>query len=148
MNVKLLKRVKKAILAEPQRVNMDVGIATREHEGDNVYDYPACGTIGCIAGWSTILARTPRATVKAIEQTANVLPHAWWYSVNDNAIAALDITSEQASILFHVESWPGDLQSEIEDYAEQTPEYAAVVAKAINRFIADPDKFVREGWRR
>lgn len=48
----LLRDVRKAILEEPKRANMRTSIADRHpHEGG-----PACGTVGCIAGWTTILA--------------------------------------------------------------------------------------------
>jgi hypothetical protein len=52
MNVKLLREVKRHILEEPRRLNM------------NSYGYlvdgpdaPACKTVGCIAGWSGLLSQ-------------------------------------------------------------------------------------------
>ena len=48
----LLKDVRKAILDEPLRVNMKTVVAKRKpSEGG-----PACGTVGCLAGWTLLLA--------------------------------------------------------------------------------------------
>jgi hypothetical protein len=53
MNVKLLRKVAKYILAEPKRLDMNVtGIATLPDDEDA----PKCGTVGCIAGWASVLA--------------------------------------------------------------------------------------------
>jgi hypothetical protein len=45
MNVRLLRKIQKHILAEPKRVRMEV-IATEDD----------CGTVGCIGGWAAILS--------------------------------------------------------------------------------------------
>lgn len=48
----LLKAVKKAILEEPRRANMRVYACSKT--GGRLA--PACGTVGCFAGWVAILA--------------------------------------------------------------------------------------------
>lgn len=51
----LLQDVKRAILAEPKRANMGCYIGVHDpSEGG-----PACGTVGCFAGWITLLRGTP-----------------------------------------------------------------------------------------
>jgi hypothetical protein len=50
MNVKLLRKVQRHILAEPRRLNM--GYLAKHQEGPGA---PACQTVGCIAGWASIL---------------------------------------------------------------------------------------------
>lgn len=47
----LLQDVKKAILEEPKRVNM-----TTYYKETTRRNAPACGTVGCFAGWVCILA--------------------------------------------------------------------------------------------
>lgn len=49
----LLGDVKRAMLAEPKRVNMGVWIAKSADYAE--YPQPACGTIGCLAGWVSLL---------------------------------------------------------------------------------------------
>lgn len=51
----LLQDVKRAILAEPKRVNMGVFIEDKLPEDGG----PACGKVGCFAGWVSILAGAP-----------------------------------------------------------------------------------------
>lgn len=54
----LLQDVKRAILAEPKRANMYVftDYVTPDEGG------PACGTVGCFAGWTALLARKESKT--------------------------------------------------------------------------------------
>lgn len=58
----LLQEVKAAVLAEPRRVIMEewlcktpVMIHNTETGKDEETRLPACGTVGCIAGWMTLL---------------------------------------------------------------------------------------------
>jgi len=52
----LLRAVKRAILEEPKRVNMGVYTCKLRPETTYSYQAPACGTVGCFAGWVSILA--------------------------------------------------------------------------------------------
>lgn len=51
--INLLKRVRKIIQEEPRRLNMSTwGLKRRNDWGlDSLIDWPACGTVACIAGW-------------------------------------------------------------------------------------------------
>lgn len=59
VNVKLLKKVRKLIASEPKRLEMRTWGVRRGHLLTDEYEFPKCGTVACLAGW-TILAATPR----------------------------------------------------------------------------------------
>ena len=64
MNVKLLRKVARHILAEPKRYDQNTIIRTGEPgEGYKDTKFPPCGTVACIGGWITLLAykRRPRS---------------------------------------------------------------------------------------
>jgi len=55
MNVRLLRRIAKHILAEPKRLQMDFLRTPMEELPSNLR--PPCGTACCIAGWGIVLSR-------------------------------------------------------------------------------------------
>jgi len=55
MNVKLLRKIKRHILAQPKRFDMNF-IGTRDMKSFKPNRVPECGTIGCIAGWACALS--------------------------------------------------------------------------------------------
>lgn len=58
MNVRLLRKIQKHILAEPKRYNQNVTIETDQDEIRDVNGgVPKCGTMACIGGWAYILSR-------------------------------------------------------------------------------------------
>jgi hypothetical protein len=139
--VALLQRVKAHILEEPRRVYMDdwrkLGQAAK-----NLTD-PPCGTVACIAGWVVELAHPNPRMVRYF---------------HDPALRLLGLDPKefrddyQMMGLFTPTSWPEDLRAELEGRldtvtwewtgpAKGTPAYAAVVAAAIDRFIASPEEF-------
>ncbi len=104
MNVKLLRRVQKHILAEPKRLLMSEGIVKgapdTDYDGSDKWgdDYdptvirmPACGTAGCIAGWSCLLGNPEFKKTR-------------WIDVNNAAIGLLEIDTPDR--LFRVGLWP------------------------------------------
>ncbi len=52
----LLQDVKRRMLEEPKRVEMDNWVEKRHPEDGG----PACGTVGCFAGWVCLLKGKPR----------------------------------------------------------------------------------------
>jgi hypothetical protein len=91
MNVKLLRKVKRHILAEPKRLDMDF-VASEIIAGPRA---PRCGTVGCIAGWSALLASPViPATV------AGRLALMGW----DSGKKALELTESEVNRLFN-EPW-------------------------------------------
>jgi hypothetical protein len=62
----LLRRIRALVLEEPARLNMDSYISafrgrirSSVYDPPHVGDLPACGTVGCIAGWGAMLLRRP-----------------------------------------------------------------------------------------
>lgn len=59
----LLSDISRIIVAEPKRYNQRITLARRSDRGSSrryafrENDYPACGTIGCVAGWVVALKR-------------------------------------------------------------------------------------------
>lgn len=53
----LLRDVQRAILNEPKRADMECFVMSQDQDEDGTTgDFPACGTVGCFAGWVTLLA--------------------------------------------------------------------------------------------
>ena len=53
----LLQAVKRAILEEPRRVNMNLYVSCINPSSSAPRGVPACGTVGCFAGWVAVLGR-------------------------------------------------------------------------------------------
>lgn len=51
----LLSEIRALILAEPKRYNQRDTLVLREHSYMVAQEFPACGTIGCVAGWTVAL---------------------------------------------------------------------------------------------
>lgn len=63
----LLSEVRRLILEEPKRYNQLDTLTIRGTRGNRIYDeYPACGTVGCVAGWTTVLAAKNPARVRDV----------------------------------------------------------------------------------
>lgn len=112
MNIRLLEKIKEQILGEPTSVDMD--------DWDQPDPSTPCGTVACISGWAAHLSGHP----------------------NESASGEifLELSEEQGEGLFYISDWPGDLIFEIRGLNPRTPEYAAVVAKRIDRFIETEGK--------
>ena len=71
MNVRLLRKVKKHILEEPRRFQMD-GYVHRGRPGSMFedlglrYKVPDCGTVACIAGWAQCLSGGDSSPMEAL----------------------------------------------------------------------------------
>lgn len=132
LNVDLLMRVKKHIIAKPSRLRMDnwvvKGLPGDVHSNNlagwnepKKYKLPSCGTVGCIAGWVVLLANPEEATTGSIAVKAHDL---------------LDmVTYREPFELFHVNNWPNELH---EAYlkAKTQRERAKIVGQAIDQYIA------------
>lgn len=105
MNVELLQKVKEKILAEPSAVDMDLWSSPSSST--------PCGTVACIGGWALLLA----------PKSPGLIP----------VRTLLDIDKSEASKLFF--NWPLELLFALNRYSHGTPEYAAIVAARIDRFI-------------
>lgn len=111
----LLREVQKLALEEPKRMKMSITLAQKGTETwfdvpEYPVEYPACQTVGCIAGWVTVLKPTGKP------------------GVIDDAQAVLGLTDGQMEKLFMPPALcrqPG-----------QTPAHARAVSRHIDRFIA------------
>lgn len=151
MNVELLRKVQKLILAEPRRVNMNRWVDTADNVFAQTYYYPDCGTVGCIRGWLGVVSKVQgRLTKQAIWKAGRVVENeSYDYGADmvESGAELIGCTYEQARGLFlgytrvGMEQWPADLQRRLGLQRAGSPEYAAVVAEAIDRFINNPDEF-------
>jgi hypothetical protein len=137
--VALLQRVKAHILEEPLRLNMD-NWRTTNIQDDAYFDedehagIPPCRTVACIAGWAVGLgAKRPGAVKNVKDYALKLLGLPKDYSAGEDWM-------EGSTRLFHPLDWPADLRRKLPEVGG-TPEYAAVVAEAIDRFIASPEEF-------
>lgn len=146
----LLLRVRERILEEPARIRMAEWYNGPEHMGyiESATPHarvPPCNTVACIAGWVVIEGGTVNSDYLA-EQRSNI------GFCNQIPVLATEliygpeheILSPARMKLFHEDRWPDDLYYRIMDLNSGTPEYAAVVAAAIDRWIVadgDPERF-------
>lgn len=131
--VKILRRVKAHILAEPRRLEMN--------DYASKTDAAPCGTAGCIAGW-TCLLESNMETVKAWNARA---PEDAWVPTPDwheEASRLLGLTEEKADKLFmpweleyeEDASWPKEFQRRY-DKCKTKVGKAKVTAERIEHFI-------------
>lgn len=143
INVKLLLAVKRAILEEPRRINMDISIK-RKTTGAA----PRCGTVGCIAGWALVLDALSKRPHKAMTrpvmgEVLRGLDKAWDSSVLPNAEELLRLTVSQADRLFYVWNWPASLRipyraAQFEQHPDTVKDHEAaarITARRIDLFI-------------
>lgn len=127
MNKELLERVKQHILEEPKRLKM--GSWGRRVNPLNS-DYPACGTVGCIGGWSIFLAEPKWLTANAgelIQYCEVELP--------SDARRLLELERDQAARLFCTDEWPEGFHEQYND-AVTYVDRARITAARIDHFIA------------
>lgn len=127
MNVELLQKVKAHILEEPNRFVMGEwiskrhpGAVIRDESADNAHIVtPSCGTIGCIAGWTVLLAEGAECRTD---------------DVCRRAAALLGISGTEQH-LFYVDEWNLEDQERWEE-AEAPEERVHIAADVIDDFIA------------
>ena len=113
----LLKDIKRAILAEPLRCNMGIVL---DRTMDSGLPHPACGAVGCVAGWGLIL-------------TGRTFEGQRVYNQTNEAAKLMGLTYGQGQELF----FPQDLVSAEK---KQTPEHAKAVAEHIDSFMEENKK--------
>lgn len=146
MNVKLLKRVRRHILAEPKRLCMATGLMLKKgnvgNTGIKITKMPSCGTVACIAGWAVLLSQETRKwKVRKIARTLTEKNgrEKNWTSLSYKAKTLLELTNTEAAELFEagpfVSSWPYEWREKLEATYPGTRAYARVVAAYITHFI-------------
>jgi hypothetical protein len=139
---KLLEEIKRIILGEPLRIRMEVGQVTQKPNGnlwgkrDSYHSremtMPACGTVGCIAGWAVALVDGKPDFEKEVYS---------WGAVYNRAVRLLAPETDSYidfSSLFRVDCWP---------IGEAMLYYSAYTAEERARLVANRiDSFIRENY--
>lgn len=124
MNIELLKKVKQAILDNPE--HFDMSTFFDGCEGSNYEDDPKllgkCGTTACIAGWAIHLSGCPITDLDFEHDLGKDL---------------LGLTEDQAQSLFYEDGWPGAIYNEYYEALEEEDHLgmAKAAAKMIDRLI-------------
>ena len=121
MNTELLLKVKQHILAEPKRLDMEKWCKklTPEEIQSLPNEYPQCGTIACIAGWTCVLGSSGAKFGGEVMYTAEEL---------------LNIPMHASYKLFYTQHWPEEFQQKY-ILAKTPQERAQVTAEVIDDFI-------------
>lgn len=117
MNVKLLRELQEMFKKNPKCLDM----------GDWVY-HNDCGTVGCIAGWASMITHMREFKVSceiACDDVANP---------RNEGKKALELNEDQCEALFYTTHWPEDLQDKYNE-AKNRKERSAVTVERIDRFI-------------
>lgn len=136
MNIELLRKIQAIVLEEPKRLVMERWISIPVDRRDS--RVPECGTMGCVAGWATLLSRqaqqkdsTFRELAEEIRELGSIVQH--------TGATALKLDHGQATRLFYLNSWPPDFANAFTG-ASQYPDYlvrrANITSLRIDRFIA------------
>ena len=123
--VKLLRRVRDHILADPRRYDQSTFIRTRSGSYRTYAntDWPACGTAACIAGWTVILG-------KGVDGNA-----LYRMDVPGAAKRLLHLTVRQRLDLFHTTFGNKGHWSNLWCHAHSKDSKAKVAARRINYMI-------------
>jgi len=127
----LLNAVKRAIREEPKRVDMSLFCDTRSKSDGG----PACGTVGCFAGWVAILGRRPNEIANPYDR-----PNA--YSPRGTAVQLLGPNLKYSFSGYHpvygsvsYDVFNAGSGDDCRYHVQGTPEYAEAVCARIDRFI-------------
>lgn len=120
MNVELLEKVKQHILEEPKRLWMGDWAFKVSPTDENA---PACGTVGCIAGWASLLSNP----TQPFSDVAN--------SADDPNVNNLDLDEDTAWRLFYVDSWPVQFVDAYDKARGDLTKRAEITAARIEHFI-------------
>lgn len=136
MNINLLERTRDYILREPSAINMNEGICSTVIAKNRFRhaQTASCDTVGCIAGTGVMI--NMRLTGMKLADIQSAMGSTWWLRLRDKAVAAFDITTEQARRLFLEKMWPNLFYNRLICFNPGTQEYAQVVADRIDYFIA------------
>lgn len=105
-----------------------------------LYDFkepPACGTVGCIAGWGIILdSRKPKSKFKTLIPSIRRSVAFCGNAIDRRAADVFGIPLHQATALFYSSNWPIEFRRKMENLNTGTKAYARVVCRRIDHFIA------------
>lgn len=124
MNTRLLRKVQKAILAEPAKFDMDFYFA---RSGES-----PCGTVACIAGHAIALTKKFRKLRCGLNPRVR-------FNAADIAQGALGLNYEGAWNLFHLDDWPSKYRRGYLN-AKSARGKTRAAARRIDHFIATGGK--------
>ena len=147
-----LRKIEKAILEEPKRLDMHQwgekelvkGGLVKSGDVDKA-DAPPCGTVACMAGWAVTLLMPKKEFNKFMKPAIDMAKSRGFqvfyfpWDTEDRAAALLNLNGEQADALFLPDFWPPDYKSTYR-LAKGTPKQRAkirakVTASYIEAFI-------------
>lgn len=140
----LLGDIAKLAIDEPKRIDMSI-VRIRSNDDRQFANYdrvrPACGTVGCVAGWTITLAKLKDRT--SLDSLSFSGP-----SSMDEAGSLLGLTAEQQTELFMPDHLISDIRPRLEHVyrqsdgtrarirRSQTREHARQTARHIRAFMA------------
>jgi hypothetical protein len=135
MNVKLLRRIQKHILAEPRRLEMSMWVRKGKPEIDSYQSdsgyvtYPQCGTAACIGGWALIISK--KTVNNNGLNTGNRAAQLLGIPAMNGTDAEILSPSDK---LFHVSDWPAKYEQAYH-HAKSARGRARVAVRRIDHFI-------------
>lgn len=93
----LLDEIRNLILEEPRRYNQEDWLKKKLDAHDTSYNFPACNTIGCVAGWTVALKRSERTQRRMLQEEEVTFGHPF----QETAQRILGLTDDQVSYLFN-----------------------------------------------
>ena len=128
LNVKLLAKVKKAIMAHPQNTDMSVWVCHQD-------DIAECGTVGCIAGWIAAEGNIHKLRKLPMPSFLDWNASNWaGLKIRRQAVELLNIDVFTAETLFVTDNWPDKLRMEYNSTNDRKKQ-ARTMCKAIDWFI-------------
>lgn len=147
--IRKLREIKKAILEEPKRINMDVWVDSQFRPRSK--EKPPCGTSACIAGHAVILDKNQRKiliedgvlkitrkkkTKHGIVEVMDFNHQKVVFDFEQKGREILGLTINQAKKLFYNANWPLDLLN------EYYRDHASGTAKLIELFIKTNGSYI------
>lgn len=136
MNVELLERIVAHVVENPARLVMGDFFVRKEpgsriQDNNFIFSMPACGTVGCLAGWANHFTQG-----QEVELPEGIHRLDQWA----RAGVVLDLTNAQCRKLFLTDSWPTPFAQEWEeaslDFIKEALTRRAQVFKArVEKFI-------------
>ncbi len=140
LNVKLLKRVRKHVLAEPGRLNMWAWLVKEVSKTCGIKKLPTpnpnnpkplfqlkvgkCDTVGCIAGWVVFLGDPPEHSTPV-------------GMISMRAAELLGIPLGKAEGLFWPHRWAPEMLTKLKKTRPGTKAHAEVVVEALDLWMRD-----------
>jgi hypothetical protein len=142
----LLREIQREMRAEPLRVDMEEWLSREVAGNYKGRPAPACGTVGCIAGWGRVIA-APRSRkdsdvlmARLLGFKSDIKPSHYG---GDGFVPSGGGFAPNLAPLFFTEQWPEPFRSRLHNEENGTAAYAEVVCDRIDAFIAEHSAHLR-----